>query len=268
MRVQLKLLGAAQAVLDGRPIVFRTKKALALLAYLALDPGPHPRERLAELLWPEADGADARASLRTALNDLRRALGGYANRVVIATRDTLGLDPASLELDVDALMDARRLFRQSPANGRRDRLEITVEQYRGPFLAGLFVPDAPDFEVWLEAQRAYWRGVEAELLDRLATLQLEAGESGSALLTLEQWTAVDPDEELAWQRLIEAHLHVDDRAGARRAWAAARRAQEELSAISSNEMHRLRQRVFDAPGGGAETGALREVVLTASGNAL
>jgi DNA-binding SARP family transcriptional activator len=267
-RVQLNLLGAVQTAVDGRPIVFRTKKALALLAYLALDPGPHPRERLADLLWPEADVVDARASLRTALNYLRRALGCHANRVLIATRDTLGLDPASLELDLAALMDARRIFRQSPANGRRDQLEVTVELYRGPFLAGLFVPDAPDFESWIEAQRAYWRGVEAELLDRLASLQFESGESGSALVTLELWTAIDPDEELAWQRLIETHLHIDDRAGARRAWTAARRAQKELNATPSNEMNRLRPHVFRTAWGGAVPDAMRERVFAASGNLL
>src|SRR5260370_27731045 len=90
-RLRLSLLGAAGAVLDGRPIVFRTKKALALLAYLALHPGPHPRERLADLLWPDADVADARASLRTALNYMRQALGPLAEPVIIATRESLSI---------------------------------------------------------------------------------------------------------------------------------------------------------------------------------
>src|SRR6266446_2432427 len=112
-RIQLKLLGPAEAALDGRPIVFRTKKALALLVYLAVDPGPHSRERLADLLWPDTDVVDARASLRTALNYVRQALGTQNDRVLVATRDTLGLLPGSIGLDVDALTEARRLLRQS-----------------------------------------------------------------------------------------------------------------------------------------------------------
>ena len=36
----------------GELIRFRTKKHLALLIYIAVDPRSHRRERLAELLWP------------------------------------------------------------------------------------------------------------------------------------------------------------------------------------------------------------------------
>src|SRR5713101_9123252 len=92
-RLQLRVLGYAEASLDGRPIAFRTRKSLALLAYLALHPGPHPRERLADLLWPDADVADARASLRTALNYMRQALGPLAEAVLMATRESLGIRP-------------------------------------------------------------------------------------------------------------------------------------------------------------------------------
>src|SRR2546425_12694513 len=90
-RLQLRVLGDAEASLDGRPITFRTRKSLAVLVYLALDPGPHSRERLADLLWPEADLVDARASLRTALNYLRQALGPSADSVIMSTRESLGV---------------------------------------------------------------------------------------------------------------------------------------------------------------------------------
>src|SRR5260370_6896348 len=105
MRLRLSLLGAAEAALDGRPIVFRTKKALALLAYLALDPGPHPRERLADLLWPQSDVADARASLRTALNYVRQGLGPPADPVILAPRESLGVSVGRPhDLDLHALL--------------------------------------------------------------------------------------------------------------------------------------------------------------------
>ncbi|HJS48003.1 MAG TPA: hypothetical protein VJ773_08475, partial [Gemmatimonadales bacterium] len=42
-------------------------KPLALLTFLALEPGPHRREELAALLWSGAPDDAARASLRQAL---------------------------------------------------------------------------------------------------------------------------------------------------------------------------------------------------------
>ena len=248
-RLQLSLLGAAGAVLDGRPIVFRTKKALALLAYLALHPGPHPRERLADLLWPDADVADARASLRTALNYMRQALGPLAEAVIMATRESLGIRPAApVDLDVQALAHARQLARSSRGDIRGRQIEAAVDRIRGPFLAGMLVADAPDFEAWIQSQRTYWSGVEAELLDRLATRQMGEGDAAAAISTLERWTSLNPDEEIAWQRLIDVHLRAEDVTGARRAWTAYRYAMAELDAEPSDQMAELRDKILGLRG--------------------
>jgi DNA-binding SARP family transcriptional activator len=247
-RLRLKLLGAAEAVLDGRPIVFRTKKALALLAYLALDRGPHRRERLADLLWPQADVADARASLRTALNYMRHGLGPAADSVILATRDSVGVRrEATMDLDVQALTDARALARRSHCSVLGGTVEAAVDQYRGPFLAGMLLPDAPDFEAWIETQRTYWNGVGSELLDRLATRQMAEPDPAAAISTMERWTSLIPDEELAWQRLIDAHLRIQDAAGARRAWSSYRRALAELDAQPSHQMAQLGNRILSRP---------------------
>lgn len=259
--VRLNLLGTAEAALEGRPIAFRTKKALALFAYLALDPGPHHRERLADLLWPSADVIDARASLRTALNYLRQALGFHAGRVLVASRDLLGLVPGSLELDVEVLVVARRLVREPKDHTLRHRIERAVDEYHGPFLAGMLIPDAPDFEAWIEAQRTYWRGVESELLDQLASQQMEEGEPAAAISTLEHWTSLNPDEEIAWRRLIEAHLRIDDIAGARRAWNAYRRAIAELEAEPSRQMARLHNRILGLHDAKQSSGPVATVTL-------
>ena len=244
-RIQLNLLGAAEASLDGRPILFRTRKSLALLAYLALDPGLHPRERLAELLWPDADVVDARASLRTALNYVRQALGTSAGPVISATRESLGVRPgAPIDLDVQALTDAQRLARRSEGNMLGCQIEAAVNQYRGPFLAGMLLPDAPDFEAWIESQRTYWTGVESELLERLATQHMGEGDRAGTISTLERLTSLNPDEDIAWQRLIDAHLRSEDSPGARRVWSAYRQAMAELDARPSHQMAELGNRIF------------------------
>lgn len=244
-RLRLSLLGAAEAELDGRPIVFRTKKALALLAYLSVDPGPHRRDSLADLLWPQSEVADARASLRTTLNYMRRTLGASADAVITATRESLGVRPgAPIDLDIQALARAHHLARGSHGDIGAGQIESAIDRIRGPFLAGMAVADAPDFEAWAESQRTYWSGVECELLDRLATRQVAESDAAAAISTLERWTSLNPDEEIAWQRLIDVHLRSRDVAGARRAWSAYRRALAELDAEPSQQMAALHDQIL------------------------
>jgi len=66
--LSLSLLGAFHAQLDGKPVDgFRSDKARALLAYLAVEQQPHTRAHLAGLLWPDWPETAARTYLRQAL---------------------------------------------------------------------------------------------------------------------------------------------------------------------------------------------------------
>ena len=70
----------------------------ALLACLALSPGkPWPREKLMALLWSDRAEEQARASLRQALAELRRALGEPSP--LRTEHDAVSLDPAMIALD-------------------------------------------------------------------------------------------------------------------------------------------------------------------------
>ncbi|HKO24565.1 MAG TPA: hypothetical protein VJY65_07455, partial [Chloroflexota bacterium] len=153
--LRLQLLGPPRVWRDEQPVSFATRKTLALLAYLAVESGPHPREQLAALLWPDADADDARASLRTALVYLRQALGG-ADTALVVTRETVGLAPSTpVTRDVQTLAQAQRLARAGEAvPGLRGELERAVAVYHGPFLDGVSLPDAPPFEHWVAGQRA------------------------------------------------------------------------------------------------------------------
>jgi DNA-binding SARP family transcriptional activator/tetratricopeptide (TPR) repeat protein len=240
----LQLLGPPQVWCGEQLLSFKTRKALAVLAYLATVGGLHRREHLATLLWPENDAEDARGNLRSALAHLRQALGA-AETVLAVTRETIGLCPgAPLTLDVQTLARAQRLVGTGAgAPAPRAELERAVAAYRGPFLDGMSLPHAPEFESWIAGQRAHWLSVVGEVLDRLAALQAEDGDLGMAVGTLERWVALDPGEEGAWQRLIATHLERGDLGAARRAWAACRAALARLGLEPSGATAALPARV-------------------------
>jgi DNA-binding SARP family transcriptional activator len=68
--LHLLALGPPEARLGDRLLTFPTRKTLALLIYLAIEPGAQPREHLAALLWPEASPERSHASLRNTLDHL------------------------------------------------------------------------------------------------------------------------------------------------------------------------------------------------------
>ena len=74
-RLELHLLGTPSVEKDGQEVRISRRKALALLAYLAVTRQTHTRDALATLFWPEQDQIRARNSLRGALVSLRKALG-------------------------------------------------------------------------------------------------------------------------------------------------------------------------------------------------
>ena len=64
---------------NGKNLAIKSKKAKALLAYLALSPKmSRSREQVMALLWSDRGEEQARASLRQALVGLRKDLGDIA----------------------------------------------------------------------------------------------------------------------------------------------------------------------------------------------
>ena len=101
-RLTLTLLGGFRAHLDpGAPLALPTRKAQALLAYLAMTPGhAQPRDKLATLLWGSTVESTARTSLRQTLYALRRGLRGADGEPLHADANTVSLDPGAVTVDV------------------------------------------------------------------------------------------------------------------------------------------------------------------------
>ncbi|HSM16408.1 MAG TPA: AAA family ATPase [Gemmatimonadales bacterium] len=128
---------------DGRAVRFRTRKHLALLVYLAVESrAAHRRDRLVDLLWPNASHGEGRHSLSTALSVLRAKLGRPA---IKSSRDNVQLVMTDLELDLHRLADSQLLETDlMPA------LEV------GGFLEDFDIPGATAFAHWRDQQRATW----------------------------------------------------------------------------------------------------------------
>src|SRR5829696_3991477 len=118
-KLELMLLGPPDVRLDGQVLTLRTKKALALLVFLAVERGPHPREELAELLWPKSGRSKGRTALRSALADLRRELGeteDFRAARLLVERDSLSFNATTdTEIDIETIHAAFEAVRTSSA---------------------------------------------------------------------------------------------------------------------------------------------------------
>ena len=145
--LSLQLLGAFR-VLDGsgREIRIASRKGRALLAYLAVRSGEsHARDRLATLLWEDADEELARTSLRQALAALRKALPTQAQPALISDTESVGIDSALVRSDIAE-------FRRSLMSGTRTSLQEAMARYRGDLLDG-FDARSTAFDEWVTSER-------------------------------------------------------------------------------------------------------------------
>src|SRR5512134_1170019 len=106
LRWSLRLLGDFQLseYSSGEKVALPGKRERVLLAYLALSPdGRQPRRKLVTLLWGEAADETTLDNLRTAIFNLRKALGDTEHRVVASEDRDVVLDSALFEVDVLAV---------------------------------------------------------------------------------------------------------------------------------------------------------------------
>ncbi len=174
------------------------RRAGSLLAYLALHPGLQPRGELAARFWPDVLDSSARASLRSAVWSLRRALGPAAVSHLIADRAHVGL-ASEPDLWVDAVA-----FESLVQTGReRDAVALS----RGELLAG-FDDD------WVLSARDAHRERLLEVLERLAAGGEASGDHAGAVEWTRAQIAADPLGEEAHRRLISRLADSGDRAAA------------------------------------------------------
>ncbi len=197
--LRIELLGGMRVEYEGERLAESgSRRAWSLLAYAALSPGPQPRSELAARFWPDVLDSSARASLRSAVWSLRRALGPAANRFLIVDRNCVGL-AAGPDLWVDVAA-----FEELLAAGRERE---AVELCTGELLAGFD-------EEWALAARDAHRERLLEVLEQLAESSEEAGDLNQAIEWSRRAVAVDRLSEEAHRSLIARLAAAGDRARA------------------------------------------------------
>ena len=193
--LRLELLGAFTLRAPSSKGPSLPKKAQALLAYLAVQARPMPREQLATLLWADRGTEQARRSLRQCLMSLRSALHPHADDIIMADISTIRLMLAD-HIDCDILKFERFGKSQDVAD-----LEMAEGLYRDEFLAGLQVSSQPFLE-WLAAERRRFSSMQSDILYRLAMAQAQAGAAERAIETAQQLSVFDPLREDGHRLLI------------------------------------------------------------------
>ncbi len=201
--------------MDRIPLSVDTRKAVAILVYLAVEGGERPRDQLVELLWPNTDPERSRSSLRRTLSTLRTALGA---RWIETDRSFVSLDRDDVALDLDAFAAASEDFHDHDPAATCARclpeLRRAANLYRGEFLAGFTLRDAPEFESWVRVRGEQVGRRADRIFTRLAATQASAGEYGAAIESTARRVDLDPLHEDAYRRLMLLHAWSGDRSGA------------------------------------------------------
>jgi len=216
----LSLLGSPCLARDGAPIHLRSRKCIALLAYLAVTGVSHARARLTALFWPESDTRRALGALRYTLWLLRKAL---QDAWLVVEREAIGLDGRE-RAAVDVIV-YRDLLAQCRTHGHpaqetcpacRPLLAEAVDLYQGHYMAGFTLRDSPEFDDWQRFEAQALRQEQAVALERLAQICAAQGDTEAAIACAQRRVALDALHEPTHRYLMRLYALSGQRATALR----------------------------------------------------
>ncbi|NMC01269.1 MAG: hypothetical protein GYA30_02730, partial [Chloroflexi bacterium] len=204
------LLGNVQFRLDDEPpLPLAAGKTSALLSYLAMETAqPHPRQLLAERLWPERTDAGALSALRFALSNLRSMLHDRDAAIpfLLTDRSCVQLNPqAGIWVDAVAFRERTTACEAAPS---AEALREVLTLYRGPFLQGFNLGDSLDFESWALRTREQLERQWLRLLyllgaaQEMATNYAEAADTYRTILDTQPW---DEQAHQCVMRVLDAN---------------------------------------------------------------
>jgi predicted ATPase/DNA-binding SARP family transcriptional activator len=219
--LSLSFLGSFRARLDDEKIKFRTRKAQAMLIYLATEAavGRDPaqrREKLLALLWQDYPERSARQSLRTNLSYLKKSIpdlhswGGHGRQPFLLSDNQAVQINSAVSYDLDVATFTRLLHDTEthrhvdlPACGQcRERLEKAVALYRDNFLVDFYLPDSSQFEGWAASRREALRRQALAAMGTLTEMHLAQMEFDQAERIARRQLEIDELRESAHRQLM------------------------------------------------------------------
>ncbi|HEY6630954.1 MAG TPA: BTAD domain-containing putative transcriptional regulator [Rhizobiaceae bacterium] len=195
--LRIELLGPISISDGGRPVAIASRKARALVGYLAIREGVEfARTSLTGLLWSERADNQARASLRQTLSELRGLSHGFAASIA-ATRGTVTWLPGSAWIDAKA-------FETLAASNDEDALDQATKLVRGDLMEGLAVGEM-SFEDWMASERERFRLLACGTYARLMTKAEQGGRLEEALALGVKLLALDPLREKVQRAVIRLY---------------------------------------------------------------
>lgn len=205
-RLELYLFGGLQIRYNEQWVTdLVSRKVEALLAYVACSQRPYPREVLADLFWGNRLQNRAGGNLRVALNSLREKVGPF----IIADRYTVAVSQQfDLWVDVLTFEQLLRPFTQWQ-NGRHElpapmatAMEQALALYRGEFVEGVFLRDAPLFDDWVRVERERLHILATKAIQALSLHYLATRQHALGINAVERWLHFDLLNEEAHRTLM------------------------------------------------------------------
>src|SRR6185503_10002301 len=201
----LYFLGPPQLQLNQEPVTAARRKAVALLAYLAVHGGTQTRDSLSALFWPDYDQSRAYTNLRHTLWEVQQAIGdGW----ILADRQAVTLNPdADISVDVhhfESLLTKGRA--QGDTAIRVSLLCEAAKLYRNHFLTGFSLKDASEFNEWAFARLEDLKRQLGWVLVTLSEDYCALGEAEQAIPYARRLIALDALNESSHRQLMQVYI--------------------------------------------------------------
>ncbi|MCK8827294.1 tetratricopeptide repeat protein [Natroniella acetigena] len=190
LNLEVNLLGAPTAKLNGKEIEFPYQKVEALFYYLVVKK-EISRDKIATLLWGSMVDDKAKKNLRNALYQLKKIIG----KEIITTPDRFTIaicEDCNLQLDIDIFL--------------AKKLKKSVQVYQGDFLSDFLIKKAPEFCNWIFEQRNYYRQLYINSLKRQIKEYRKEAKIQEAINYLKLLIKVDEFDEVAYRNLMELYV--------------------------------------------------------------
>jgi DNA-binding SARP family transcriptional activator len=217
--LNLYLFGGPRVEYQQQKIDLPRRKALGLLAYLALSELPQTRDVLCAVFWPELDQNRARAALRSNLSALATMIpGDWLDK----DSDTLAVNQSILTVDVTEFLkliaETRKHNHQSSdmCEQCEPSLSHAADLYQADFLAGFSLPECVDFEEWQMLQREWLQRELSHVLKRLVAYHRKHREFERAFQRAHQWLNLDRLNEQPHRELMRLYMLTNQRSEALR----------------------------------------------------